>query len=68
MTASLYLLIPTYLGGKTRDRGENDDGKEFGEPNVPVLIREEEGIRVILGTFLVSCDDCRKSTSLTDQT
>jgi hypothetical protein len=49
-SVELNLVVPTYnyqLYGEQVDRGELP---EYGEPLVPVLIRDEAGVRIVLGT------------------
>jgi hypothetical protein len=49
-TSEIRLVVPTYnyqLYGEQVDRYELP---EFGEPHVPVLIHEAEGVRIVLGT------------------
>jgi hypothetical protein len=45
----LKLLVPTYYGD-TEDKPVFASKKEFDQPNVPVLICEGEGIRLVLGS------------------
>src|SRR5207253_9811775 len=44
----LKLSVPTYYG--TVNCKRNVAGEDFDEPNVPVLIHEAEGVRIVLGT------------------
>jgi hypothetical protein len=46
----LKLMVPTYLAERFATEDSNSDQPDFGEPNVPVLIREAEGVRIVLGT------------------
>ncbi len=44
------LTVPTYNAALFGAEVEKNLRPEFGEPNVPVLIREDNGVRVVLGT------------------
>lgn len=44
------LVVPTYNATYFADEVENGTKEEFGDPTVPVLIHEAEGVRVVLGT------------------
>ncbi len=46
----LKLIVPTYLAERYNPEDLSGDPPDFGEPNVPVLIREAEGVRIVLGT------------------
>jgi hypothetical protein len=46
----LKLIVPTYLAERHTRDDLSGDQPDFGEPNVPVLIREAEGVRIVLGT------------------
>ena len=46
----LELKVPTYYGAVREDSSEEYNLPEFGEPFVPVLLHEADGVRVILGT------------------
>ena len=45
----LKLVVPTYYGN-TGGKPEFAAKDEFDEPSVPVLIREADGVRLVLGT------------------
>ncbi|MCI0681067.1 MAG: hypothetical protein L0Y71_03100 [Gemmataceae bacterium] len=44
------MLVPTYYGMMYAKMDPHENKEDFGEPNVPVLIRHAEGVRVVLGT------------------
>lgn len=46
----LKLYVPTYNHGEFRINEPPDDLPDFGEPEVPVVIRDADGIRIVLGT------------------
>ena len=46
----LKLLVPTYNCQLFPEQVEKGEKPEFGAPDVPVLIREAAGVRVVLGT------------------
>jgi hypothetical protein len=46
----MKLLVPTYNGNLYGDAVTRNEKPEFGEPNVPMLIREADGARIVLGT------------------
>jgi hypothetical protein len=46
----LKLLVPTYYGAANCETERFPGKEEFDEPNVPMLIREAEGVRVVLGS------------------
>ena len=46
----LKLLVPTYNARYFADQVESGSMPEFGVPKVPVVIREADGIRIVLGT------------------
>src|SRR5262249_37348384 len=46
----IKLSVPTYYGSAHDGSGTLAGLPEFGEPNVPVLIHEAEGVRIVLGT------------------
>jgi hypothetical protein len=46
----LTLTVPTYNASLFPKEVEANLIPEFGEPNLPVLIHEGEGIRIVLGT------------------
>lgn len=46
----LMLTVPTYYGAAQANPKWYPDMEEFDEPSVPVLIREAEGVRIVLGT------------------
>jgi hypothetical protein len=46
----LKLFVPTYNANYFEAEVESGAKEEFGDPNVPVLIREAEGVRIVLGT------------------
>jgi hypothetical protein len=46
----LKLVVPTYMAECYENEGRDGDQPDFGEPNVPVLVREAEGVRIVLGT------------------
>jgi hypothetical protein len=45
----LRLLVPTYFGHRNCVLGV-EKNEEFDNPNIPVLVRPAEGVRVVLGT------------------
>lgn len=48
----LTMYVPTYLKGEFRVGEPPDDGDapDFGDPPVPVVIRDCDGVRIVLGT------------------
>ncbi len=52
----LKLLVPTYNAEGFPDEVAKDEMPEFGEPLVPVLIREADGVRIVLGTHDYDCE------------
>jgi hypothetical protein len=46
----LKLIVPTYLANMPRKQSKTDDSPEFGNPYIPILVREAEGVRIVLGT------------------
>jgi hypothetical protein len=54
----LELSVPTYYGSVAEKLAKELGLPEFGEPVVPVLVHEAEGVRIILGTH--DYDDLRK--------
>jgi hypothetical protein len=46
----LKLNVPTYLANMPVKHVGADDNPDFGDPNVPVLIHESAGVRIVLGT------------------
>lgn len=44
----LKLSVPTYYGH--RNAKSDQDGEDFGEPTMPVLVHEADGIRIVLGS------------------
>lgn len=50
--------VPTYNANRYPELVENGMLEEWGDPSVPVLLRYEEGVRVLLGTHDYS--DCNK--------
>jgi hypothetical protein len=46
----LKLLVPTYNGKAFESQVSAGKLHEFGVPRVPVLIREADGVRIVLGT------------------
>jgi hypothetical protein len=46
----LKLLVPTYYANLFPAEVAARERPEFGEPNVPVIIRQAEGVRIVLGT------------------
>jgi hypothetical protein len=46
----LKLYVPTYLRGEFRTGELPDDLPDFGEPMFPVVIREADGVRIVLGS------------------
>ena len=45
------LTVPTYNADLFPIETENHHMPEFGPPNVPVLIHQADGIRIVLGTY-----------------
>ncbi len=54
----LKLFVPTYYGAMHAKTPTSQGDEDFGEPSVPVLIQEAEGIRVVLGAHGI--DDSEK--------
>jgi hypothetical protein len=54
----LELAVPTYYGSVAEELAKELGLPEFGEPFMPVLVHEAEGVRIILGTH--DYDDLRK--------
>jgi hypothetical protein len=54
----LKLLVPTYNFDLYPEEVERGEVPEFGAPDVPVLIREAAGVRIVLGTH--DYDDLEK--------
>ena len=50
MNQELKLFVPTYYGTANCKQKVVGDPLDFDEPNVPVLIHEAEGVRIVLGT------------------
>jgi hypothetical protein len=51
MPATWKLFIPTYVGSQYKlQKAESTPWPDFAPPNVPVLIHEADGIRLLLGT------------------
>jgi hypothetical protein len=46
----LKLYMPTYNHGKFRTTEPSEDLPEFGEPRVPVVVRNADGVRIVLGS------------------
>ncbi len=46
----LKLMVPTYVGDCEQHNAEETDNPDFGQPFLPVLIHESDGIRVIMGS------------------
>ncbi|HEV3144123.1 MAG TPA: hypothetical protein VGZ47_09590 [Gemmataceae bacterium] len=46
----LKLMVPTYYGRAIADHPGEMEGEDFGEPVVPILIHEADGIRILLGS------------------
>jgi hypothetical protein len=46
----LKLVVPTYNYQLFPEQVEKGEKPEFGAPHVPVLIREADGVRIVLGT------------------
>jgi hypothetical protein len=46
----LRLTVPTYNRDFYHDEDAARRREEFGDPEVPVVIREEAGVRILLGT------------------
>lgn len=46
----LVLTVPTYYGAAQVNPKSFPDKEEFDEPRVPVLVRDADGVRVVLGT------------------
>jgi len=54
----LKLTVPTYNADVFADDVDKDLKPEFGDPYTPVLVREADGVRIVLGTH--DYDDMRK--------
>ncbi|MFL5245114.1 MAG: hypothetical protein ACJ8FY_23675 [Gemmataceae bacterium] len=52
------LSVPTYNGYFYSEEVDNGTIEEFGDPTVPVLVHEADGVRVVLGTHCY--DDLEK--------
>jgi hypothetical protein len=48
--AQLRVHVPTYYGGAFEDEVARGEKPEFGDPYVPVLAREADGVRIVLGS------------------
>jgi hypothetical protein len=48
---SLKLMVPTYNANLFPDQVANREMLEFGEPLTPVLVREADGLRIVLGSL-----------------
>ena len=46
----LKVYVPSYNHGEFRTAEPPDDLPEFGDPRVPVIVREADGIRIVLGS------------------
>jgi hypothetical protein len=46
----LKLYAPTYNRGEFRATEPAEDLPEFGEPSVPVVVRDADGVRIVLGS------------------
>jgi hypothetical protein len=46
----MKLYAPTYNHGEFRTGELPDDVAEFGDPQVPVVVRDADGIRIVLGS------------------
>jgi hypothetical protein len=46
----LKLLVPTYNGRAFASQVEKGTLSEFGVPRVPILVREADGLRIVLGS------------------
>lgn len=47
---SLKLLVPTYNANWYPDKVANREVEEFGTPLTPLLCRESDGVRIVLGS------------------
>ena len=45
----MKFLVPTYFGNLFAEKVRDGSSPEFSEPDVPVWIREENGLRIVLG-------------------
>jgi hypothetical protein len=48
--AQLKVHVPTYYGGAFEKEVAEGEKPEFGDPYVPVLAREADGVRIVLGS------------------
>src|SRR5262249_21385044 len=46
----LELIVPTYYGERNSKQAGMEDEPDFGDPLVPVLVREADGVRIVLGS------------------
>jgi hypothetical protein len=46
----LMMMVPTYYGAAQVNPESFPDKEEFDEPRVPVLVRDADGVRVVLGS------------------
>lgn len=46
----LKLIVPTYVASVPEKADGSDDNPDFGGPYVPIIIREADGVRIVLGT------------------
>lgn len=53
----LKLIVPTYNGQYFADEVASGERSEFGDPEIPLVIREAGGVRIVLGTH--DYDDCK---------
>lgn len=52
------LSVPTYNASYFADEVDNGTKEEFGNPTVPILVHEADGVRIVLGTH--DYDDLEK--------
>jgi hypothetical protein len=46
----LKIYVPTYNAGEFRAAPKSQKSTDFGDPRVPVVIREADGVRIVLGS------------------
>ncbi len=50
MTRSMHIKVPTYNASLFGEEAAKGIVPEFGAPEIPVLIREADGLRIVLGS------------------
>lgn len=50
MAQSMRIKVPTYNASLFGDEAAKGIVPEFGPPEIPVLVREAEGVRIVLGS------------------